>query len=220
MKNLLLSSLKLSKLDVQDKYIYCFSSESFPDYNFFILPDDLDKVVNKYNNATADTSNLENYLYQCTGTSNKTEFETYIFSAFSDINDAVLKMTLIPKDVFSTNWIPIDMTTPTPEVRREVGSIEPNRRESDVALMSLAEYDAVVKYLKSVTEEDIALRRNIQTACLLAMKDLADTQSNVVDIMYDNLLVSLQMVKNVDPRNARKFLSKMMKSYIDISEGV
>lgn len=227
MKNLLLTILKMATESSVDGYEFLFTSTVFPDYKYFMKIQDFELFKTKCKDAGVSlSSDNENLVLDSLEVSTIEQFENTLYSDFVDLNDAILKMSIISGNtqVVGSKWVGIDLPEEPkadPEISKAQNVFQSGPSQNDISsLITLAEYDAIVDFLKTIGPDDTEARRNILVSMLLALKELSGTKSTAVDIMFDNLVISMQMAKNVDTLDARRFLSKTMKTYLSISEEV
>lgn len=215
MKSLLLTKLKLATR-VPSDYISIAKSTVFPEYTLCIA--ESDKVA-----VFGDGVANETTLMATLGCVTQASFEATLYAGFKDKQDILLRFTLLIQESCANDWVPIQMPAQPESVGVEqstnvCGITSDTDTRAKVAPLTLAEYDAVIDYLKTVTVMETNARKNIMTASILAMKDLNDKRSAVVDVLFDNLVVALQMSKNVNPLESRQFLAKLMDTYITITD--
>lgn len=225
MIGILLKYLKLASVSSIDGYIYCMPSESLPGYHYFISEKELNSFAQeceKPDIAEMLKKDASNCLFSLLNCASLKEFETTLFSGFSDYRYALSRMEILKPSELSdeTDWISRPDT-----VKQVVAS--PIKMDAILQIpqseyVTLAEYDATIQFLKSLDSKSYA-RYGILKA-LVETLDLIETDSthdfnDVVDVLFQHLIFSLQAAKNVSPISARRFLTYVLKIYISSLEG-
>lgn len=225
--NELLSKLKLSTKLLAGYTRVCMSSV-FPEYIICFQTTDAEAVLGVPADSITSAEVDASLLFSRLGCNNVTDFENALYINFTDKQDVLLRLALLVPSASTKDWTPLVLPEdlvpkePTDSGTASIGvDFNPldrplSKSKTNTAPISLAEFDAVIDYLKTITPQDKGVRANVLSAFVFAMKDLDVAGSNAVDVLFNNLIISLMTVKNVDPLEARQFVARMMDTYIAI----
>lgn len=224
MTGILLKYLKLASATSIDGYIYCMPSEALPGYCYFILQNELDsfsKECGKLDIAELLKKDAEKCLFSLLNCSTLKEFESKLFSGFSDYRYALSRMEVVKSSELSekTDWI----LRPTLEKQKPASSLKMDTlfHIPQSEYITLAEYDATIQFLKSLDSKSHAkygiLKALVETLAVVE-SDVTHDFDNVIDVLFQHLIFSLQTAKNVSPISACRFLTYVLKIYISSLE--
>lgn len=215
MKSTLLLHLKMSHEGNVDGFIKLCKSEMFPDYWFLLKVDTYRELLGEDASSLEEGVTHKDRLLRKVELNTIKEFEEFLFDDFKDKSDAILRLAIVKGAGETTTWV--DVKEPLVEEDSQYFSITSSGSANST--ITLAEFDASVAFLRSLNDKDLDARRNVVMSSLIALKDLSAEEDSVLNILFDNVIVALQMSKNVDPVSARKYMTNLMQNYLKISEG-
>ncbi len=225
MVGILLKYLKLASTTSVDGYIYCMPSESLPGYYYFVHEKELDEFTKECKNPDIMKmlrEEADKFLLSLLNCNTIKEFESRLFSGFSDYRYALSRMEILKSTEVSneTDWI----SKPIVEKQKVVSSLKMDTilQIPQSEYVTLAEYDATIQFLKSLDSKSYArygvLKAIVETMELVDANPAHDLD-DVEDVLFQHLIFSLQAAKNVSPISARRFLTYILKIYISSLEG-
>lgn len=220
MVGILLKYLKLASTTSVDGYIYCMPSESLPGYYYFVHEKELDEFTKECKNPDIMKmlrKDANKCLFSLLGCATLKDFESKLFSGFSDYRYALSRMEILKpvEPSNKTDWI----SRPVIEKRKEVSTIKMDAilQIPQSEYVTLGEYDATIQFMKSLDNKSYArhgvLKALVETLELVGVDSTHDF-NDVEDVLFQHLVISLQAAKNVSPISARRFLTYVLKIYI------
>lgn len=220
MEALLLRYLKLADVDSLEGYVYCGNSMVFPGYSYFIKTEDVSFIneTTKCFNSDLFQNNNSKWILSLLDCLSIQDFEEKLFCGFSDLRDVLSRMEIVRSISVSDSpdWFkkPLILENKTNKVKDIEGELAELTADE---IITLAEYDSTIYYLKTIDHQAIV---SVLASFLQILADVNQSTTTttyfeeVTDVLFQNLIISLQMTKNIAPEKARKFLTYVLKHYI------
>jgi len=221
MRQILLDNLKLSGYGDIPGLTKCMSSDMFPGYSYLISPEGKSKIdlrIKERGAAPPSDSDPAAWLLSVAESQSVAEFESKLFVGFADVRDALSRLEVEPvkTNIGDTVWLDREVVKPMAQESTPI-NVPKMPNVLDHEALTFAEYDSVVELLKTIDGEPRA-RRAFYESMLEALHEVEgrdiERLDSVLDVLFTNLIVSIQMAKHVYPDGARWFMSAVTKAFV------